>query len=212
MSKTNTIYWSQAHPEALSNSSYFNILKKIPDTFSTRIKRFKREIDRKSSATGLVLLYNLLNYLNINFDLQQLQLNDYKKPLLNNGWYFNISHSGNIVVCCICKSNSVGIDIEERLNIEFKNFQGIFHPTEVLLLKSGNLIDFYSIWTKKEALTKAIGKGVFHDFSSINTQNKEFNIDSNWYQIYNLNLHKNYTCHIASTSLMADVIEIKNDF
>jgi 4'-phosphopantetheinyl transferase len=80
---------------------------------------------------------------------------------------FNISHSGERVVLAITSSWPLGVDIEELRPLE--DAAGIarrfFSAEEVrafeALDEAHQLEGFFNCWTRKEALIKAVGEGVF---------------------------------------------------
>ncbi len=105
----------------------------------------------------------------------EFSYNEYGKPSLKKGQgslYFNVSHSGDLGLCVICKDGEVGIDIEKILEID--NFESIaaefFSPNEYAILKRAlpvhKLATFYQIWTRKEAIVKAIGRGLSYPLKS----------------------------------------------
>lgn len=74
----------------------------------------------------------------------------------------SISHSGSWSACAVSFDGDVGIDVEvERSE---RNFTGIasraFGPREVKAIEKHGRSRFYSIWTLREAISKAIGAGL----------------------------------------------------
>jgi 4'-phosphopantetheinyl transferase len=91
--------------------------------------------------------------------------NEYGKPVLHepNGIHFNISHSGNWVVCAV-DDTVVGIDVEMIKPIDFKIAERFFSRDEYISFMNQpeeiKLKYFYMIWTLKESYIKAEGKGL----------------------------------------------------
>jgi phosphopantetheinyl transferase len=99
-------------------------------------------------------------------------LTKFKKPYFKNDKYlhFNKSHSGHKLVFAFSRS-AVGIDIEKIKNrsrqdkiakkissiSEFKKYQR----------SKNKKLEFYKLWTKKEALSKLNGKGLRIGFRKI---------------------------------------------
>ena len=79
------------------------------------------------------------------------------KPL-SDKCYFNISHSGHFVLLAISKDAPVGVDIEKvkPFKPELKEF--ISSKEELDAIKTD--IDFFKVWTSKEALSKCVGTGL----------------------------------------------------
>lgn len=95
----------------------------------------------------------------------------YGKPFLadqtgKNAIRFNMTHSRDAVCYIISAMTAVGIDIEYvRPNFDWHSISKVyFTPQEVFQLESlpkeGQANAFYILWTRKEALLKAIGKGL----------------------------------------------------
>jgi 4'-phosphopantetheinyl transferase len=79
---------------------------------------------------------------------------------------FNVSHSGDMLLCALAAGREVGVDIEEmRAGMPVDHLaQRFFSPAEVQALEalpSGDRVPaFYQIWTRKEAYLKARGDGL----------------------------------------------------
>ena len=98
----------------------------------------------------------------------------YKKPFLkNNNIQFNMSHSHSMVCYLIALNYEVGIDIElEDSTLDIQEISNwIFTDAESKFLTTlaphKKLKFFYSLWTKKEALVKALGQGFFYPINTI---------------------------------------------
>jgi 4'-phosphopantetheinyl transferase len=84
------------------------------------------------------------------------------KKLTISGVEFNTSHSGNYALIAVSK-NSIGIDIEKiDESFEFNWIANTcFSVEERKFMNSGNgLLNFYYLWTRKEAILKASGEGL----------------------------------------------------
>jgi len=87
------------------------------------------------------------------------------KPYLKDyPFYFNLSHSGEYVVCAISE-NEIGIDIQEhRTKVPMRIAERYFSKAENCLLQKcsqENYVEtFYDLWAKKEAYGKYTGDGI----------------------------------------------------
>ncbi len=81
------------------------------------------------------------------------------KPYLKNSQtHYNIAHSGNYVVMAV-SDVEVGVDIE-RIDEEALDAARIcFTPLECNLVKENHTDKFFEIWTAKESIMKATGRG-----------------------------------------------------
>lgn len=87
-----------------------------------------------------------------------------KKPV-NLNFDISISHSGNYLVVGICDRGKIGVDIELLKDIDFRVFRNCLSVSEEMYINSGKEItqeieNFYEIWTRKEAYSKALGTGL----------------------------------------------------
>jgi len=138
-----------------------------------RAKRFYKKKDEDSFIICRGLLKIVLSRC-IKSDISKIKI-DYhnnKKPYLPSHplLFFNVSHSKEYAL--IALSNSpIGVDIEHiNENYDFINsLSYIFNTSEVSYIE--NAIDkkfaFYSLWTRKEAFVKALGKGIDNDFPKV---------------------------------------------
>jgi 4'-phosphopantetheinyl transferase len=107
-------------------------------------------------------------------DVNEIVLDKYsnKKPYLPShpSVFFNITHAGDCAVIAIAK-NPVGVDIE-YVNKDFdynEILSGIFNKSEIHEVFNSNNKQrtFYKLWTRKEAIVKATGKGIDDHFPEI---------------------------------------------
>ena len=95
-----------------------------------------------------------------------------KKPALlgNTGWHMNVSHSGNWILLAVGKVN-LGVDVEHiQTTFSFDDIlPNSFSPEEQAYVRAGadSRRRFYQLWTRKEALIKATGKGMDDYFSQV---------------------------------------------
>lgn len=129
-----------------------------------RAKRFHSSCDAAIYALSeLLARYAIFDA----FGISEIKINSnkYGKPLLEEqkGMHFNVSHSGDIIVCAV-SSYDVGIDIEFMRECNYlKIAKRVFSESEYLFLHNSAEREkkerFFEIWTMKESYIKYIGKG-----------------------------------------------------
>jgi 4'-phosphopantetheinyl transferase len=77
----------------------------------------------------------------------------------------SLAHSGYWVACCLSLCGPVGIDIEaDHERRPHRNTKAIaalaFGPREQSNVATGGAAAFYRIWTMREAIAKACGRGI----------------------------------------------------
>lgn len=145
---------------------YAGLIQLVSDGKAARLARFHRFEDSQRSLLGDVLArYAISLKSGIQNNGLIFETNEYGKPLLkgSRAVHFNISHSGNWVVCALDDA-PVGIDVEETGSIDLKIAEKFFSKDEYASLTSvpvGMQEDcFYKIWTLKESYIKAQGRGL----------------------------------------------------
>ncbi len=208
---------------------YFN-LKKIKVNKSTltsilskkevdRANKFKFEKDRNKFIISRGILRELISKIN-NIDPKKIKynINIYGKPFISNenGYRlkFNLSHSGELVIYAFSHESEIGIDIEildSSIN-HLELAKNYFTNNEINYLSESQNSqklseNFFRVWTRKEALLKAVGTGLFSDLKKIETLNDiiklkdlpsevRINFSSNW-NITDLEINTNYKTAIA---------------
>ena len=86
------------------------------------------------------------------------------KPYLENGPFFNISHSGEYVVLVIHPTKEVGIDIEKIDENRVSTIRFVLNEDEK---KTNDITNLFQIWSNKESLAKCTSTGL-KDIRDIN--------------------------------------------
>ncbi|WP_242222227.1 4'-phosphopantetheinyl transferase superfamily protein [Bacillus cereus group sp. BfR-BA-01380] len=150
-------------------------MNKLPVKEQERIKRYQRWEDRQNTFLATKMVRRLLSeYLDKPIDSLQIFRDELGRPKLigQNNWLgdFNVSHSGEWVICAMVGEGRVGIDIEKIRPIDFDVAKYCFTMEELDVLFNLNpekqLSLFYELWTLKESFVKAIGQGLSYSLNS----------------------------------------------
>lgn len=157
-----------------------------------RTGRYRLVDDKKRCIlAGLMTRYFLGN--------AEILKNEYGKPLLSVGRFFNISHSGNYVLFSLSDSE-IGCDIEQfhYVNAE-RTGRTVFTEAEMNLLLSGTdrLGAFFNLWTKKESLLKCMGEGFHRSAKSVDVCSDIFEDKGKSYFLKTWNF-SDYTISVCS--------------
>lgn len=145
----------------------------LPAERQKKIASYRQLSDKLRSLTaGLLLRQTLKECCGIAAGDTNLLVTDYGKPYLigEKSVNFNLSHSGNWVVCAVDKQ-PVGIDIEKiEAHVDLNLAAMFFSRQEFADICSVHVFEqaarFFRIWTHKESYMKAVGTGLYMPLQS----------------------------------------------
>lgn len=159
------------------NTQLIPLLSCVSREKSEKLSRFHRQEDLIRGLIGDLLVRKVISEtFAVPVKRMVFRTHTYGKPYLampNNSFHYNVSHSGEWVVCAIDDS-PVGIDIEKIQPIQLEIPRRFFAPEEVEFIEKA-LSDvrrqerFFSVWTAKESYIKAIGQGLSHSLNNFST-------------------------------------------
>ena len=184
----------------------------VPKERREKIDFYRFEKDKKLSAGAFLLLKKLLSDENIpNF---KIKTGKYEKPYIsdNKNIYFNLSHSGKMVLCAI-SDRELGVDIEiNDPTIDLNIAKHYFYNSEYEnIMNSKNSPDeFFRYWVLKESYMKYTGLGMNLKLDSfeiiiedeIKLKDDSENLKFNLFEI------KDYKIGIASHYNVSELIEV----
>lgn len=155
-------------------------LSLLPKHLQTKISKYVIEEKKQQRIDGLELLGTALikNKMDINL-IDSINYNTFGKPFINHEIDFSLSYSGNNTILGFVKNGIIGVDIERLKAIDYNLFKDYFTQKEWDYIHHDSFVEanFFKLWTRKEAVVKAIGKGVYFDLSTINIINNHIKID-----------------------------------
>jgi 4'-phosphopantetheinyl transferase len=179
-----------------------------------RAARFHFDVHRSRFVAGRGILRRLLSrYTGQDPVAIQFRYASNGKPSLREcDLHFNLSHSENRVVFAFTGVAAVGVDVERvRLMPDMTQIaENLFSPVEFQAIsaipdKQRNQA-FYRCWTRKEAIIKAIGKGLGHPLDGFDVSLEAMtqvvlvngsNADSRRFFVYDLGLSDGYIGAVA---------------
>jgi len=175
--------------------------KKRADRFLSPLHR-KRFIAARSSLRTI-----LSTYLNMPPETLTFVYSAHHKPAIaGSNIQFNLSHSEDLAVIAISAGQMVGIDIEKIIDRDIEGIaQRFFSPKENTELErlspEDRMEGFYRLWSRKEALIKAIGKGLSiplsHFSVSLETTLEKITLEHETWALVSLSLHPGYQTALA---------------
>jgi 4'-phosphopantetheinyl transferase len=110
-----------------------------------------------------------------------------------------------MVVCALSDDSPMGIDLEQMLPVSFAEFRNIMSENEWSILnESGSITDFYRLWTKKEAVCKAEGIGLFDELNQLNPgiDGCFFQKSNEFWHLEEIPVSPEYCCYLATQKLI----------
>ncbi len=178
--------------------------KKLPHSLFNKALKYRKQNDVLRFLCGKYLLQKLL--VSHGFDkalLHQIKTQSGRKPYISPAFDFNISHSGNIVVCAFSTTCKVGIDIEQLSPVDPLKFKKVLSDSELKTIISSEdaVAYFFHIWTQKESVMKATGEGfkISPKEIKVNGNVAELKESDEFWYVYPVAVNTNYVCHLCSS-------------
>ncbi len=159
-----------------------SMMKILNEAETEKVLRMKFVKDQNRVIQSIGNLKIILSrYMNCKPEEIILSANKFGKPEIvsESRLKFNYSHSGEMIVYAFNMDSDIGIDLEKIVTVPDIDqlAMQIFSSREIILLKSihnetDKLTFFYQVWTRKEALLKAIGTGLTNDLREITVLDK----------------------------------------
>jgi 4'-phosphopantetheinyl transferase len=136
-------------------------------------KKYRLIRDRQKFIVSKAIRRNILSkYLELDPQTLSFFINDFKKPYIisEEALYFSVSYSGQYIAMAF-HSKEIGLDIEILSNLfDYETILGqVFSKDERLSINEApeRTKQFYTLWTRKEALIKATSQGIDDYFTDI---------------------------------------------
>ncbi len=182
-----------------------------------RADRFRFPSHRQRFIAARATLRKILGlYLDIHPKNIAFAYTEYNKPYLltpKTTLTFNVSHSNNIAVYVIANETAVGIDIEKTQHTYNPDLAKRFFSTEenealAALTPEEQVSEFYRLWSRKEALVKASGKGLtmpLNSFSVVMKDKTSIQFEDNHWYLAPISLQAGYQITVASDQLIKKI-------
>lgn len=146
----------------------------LNDTELARARQYQRASDSDRSLLGAVLL-RLAAARHLGVRASDVAVDrtcgrcgaQHGRPQLpGSGLHASVSHSGEIVAVALTAAGPVGVDVETVRSIDFAAVtESVCGPAERGEVRS--VLDFYTYWTRKEAVLKATGEGLSRSMTEL---------------------------------------------
>jgi 4'-phosphopantetheinyl transferase len=193
-------------------------LENLSENLKEYVLKFQQQNDRLRVLCGKLLLEKCLINVMPKALHETIEYDQFKRPFISTEIDFNISHSGNFVICALTGFNTpktslinkIGIDVEKKREVKYEEFEKVFTSAELDVIKTSiNPIDrFFEYWTMKEAVMKADGRGFHLSPLTFTVQQNCAIVGSKHWYLKRIFLDNDYDCHLA-TEYVNPKIELK---
>lgn len=199
----------------LSADKWNSYLSILPASMQNTIKRFSRWEDRQAGLFGKLLLIEALKKYGHGPDcLETILVDAYGRPFISGSIDFNISHSGEYVVCAIAGKGKVGIDIEKIRPIDLTDFENWLTESQWRkITEANNKFElFYDHWTMKESVMKADGRGLSLPIQDIQETDRQAVVEGTTWHVIRIEIDALYCCHLATNEYEPEIRLKKTEF
>ena len=218
---------------ALSSIKHYNCISNLYNYLNPDEKKIASLYYTAELSESYILSRSMLRQILAHYTMKdackiEFTYNAYGKPYLQsntNNIQFNLSHSNDVLCVAVTTNGQIGVDIEfenDSLNVE-ELYDLVFTAQELksiwtLESKLSRQHLFYTLWTTKEAIVKAIGAGLSYPITQIDlvqdlvlAHSVLINQDQQVTQWYctSLNLKDGYSAAIASEFDLDNIIRLE---
>jgi 4'-phosphopantetheinyl transferase len=157
------VYYSIIDP-GMPDERFFNYLDQLPAGLHADILRYHRRADQVRTLTGKLLVQEAIVQAGFPVHhMNSISYTSFKRPYIAEHFDFNITHSGRCVACCAGFDMRLGIDVEEIHSITANDIVTVLRDEELEEMRRTNASaeTILHFWTRKEAIVKASGEGLY---------------------------------------------------
>lgn len=177
--------------------------RSLPHPLYDRLARFHRKEDRYRGILGKWLLSRHLQEAGLPSSwIERLAIGPSERPFLEGvgGVDFNVSHSGDVVVCAFAIGGRVGVDVEAIRPIDSS---GIWRLLPTALWQEAEHAQhpeegFFRCWTRFESAVKAEGCGLAASLSDLTFEQRSASFAGRRWFFHEIHVAADYCCHVAS--------------
>lgn len=175
-----------ANINQIDGEKFHILFEKVNMQRREKILRCKNEKDKHRSLLAGYLLRIALEQENVEYDKVCFSVAENGKPVIQNfpTMCYSLSHAGDYAVCAV-SDRSVGVDIETKSKMLFEKEEKLEAVAKKILSEDeyATFVEcpnenraemFLQYWTRKEAYSKADGRGLGIGLNLVQTEDKMY--------------------------------------
>lgn len=180
-------------------SVYLRALHSLPESMQQRITAYQDRLDRQSRIMSKLMLRHWMAEAKLPYGLSEVKYSAEARPFVSADLDFNVAHADGIVMLAAAVGARVGVDIEAIKPVHISDYQEQLTEAELvhIRLSDDDYRTFYRIWTRKEAVVKAIGLGVHTDWQQIDVLNDVVKHGDQTYYVQEIPVGEGHIAHLA---------------
>lgn len=193
-----TVYYTNIN-DPCNEAVLKKLLGKVDFQAREKVRPYKSVPEQIARLSGRLLLNKLFCDYDLGEGIDALKYDQWGKPFIGNNFDFNISHSGNMVICAGVRGAKIGVDIEKEDVRDISNMHEYFTAREWNIISGGGInTAFYKMWVRKEACLKAIGKGLFLPLHEVDVCDGEVILDNSKWFLHDVCVKDGYAACIVT--------------
>ena len=192
-------------PEFVSEETLAAWLAELPDNRRESLIRSLGHGRARGTLFGLQLLKWVARKLRVSdFEIRRIDFTEGRKPAIDGGPDFNISHSGGAVICAVSATRRVGIDVERRRLVRHEQLaRRIASPDDERTVSSQD--EFFDAWTRKESVVKAVGLSVAF-LGRVALRNRGAHLGADRWHLHPIDIGNSYVACLAYDQEAEEVV------
>jgi 4'-phosphopantetheinyl transferase len=182
-------------------------LQRLPLDQQLKNARLRRWQDKHAHLYTRLQLMEGLNSFGVNLGLDSVQYDENNRPHIPGSVDFNISHAEGVAICALGKEMRIGVDVERHSIIDLSDYRISMNDQQWAAIAGAEdpPLSFLRLWTKKEAVVKADGRGIRVPLETVYIENGVGIIEDVRWPLFELNVNPSYhawlACNISSVDI-----------
>ncbi|WDF57317.1 4'-phosphopantetheinyl transferase family protein [Mucilaginibacter sp. KACC 22063] len=183
------------HLKEFPDDQFNDYLELLPPSYWPYILKYRDFKDKKRKLLARLMVLYALRMDHAEHLINKWTVSSLGKPHIPGWKNFCISHSGNWVIL-ICSNNLIGIDVEVVDIKLYTDIVVLLHKDEQEYINNAEdkATAFCKIWTRKEAVLKAIGTGLIDQLDVFSCVQQEVTYQEKAWYFSNIKLDAEHIC------------------